>query len=147
MMQFVIRPINAIAYKNKGFTMIEMMLSLSIILMILSLIPLIFTHINQLSGKSTDHFDINNALFQRDLYEELQAADYVSVDEAKLNIYSGENTIEYGFHKNRIVRKLNQSGYIIMLEGVEDAKFIETDQAVYLQIYRKNKQTMEYRII
>lgn len=133
--------------KSNGFTMIEMMINLSIIIMIMSLLPLIYMNIYQLSGKSTDHFDINNAMFQRDLYEELNNADYVEIVNNQLWIFTGDDIIQYLYHKHRIIRKLNQEGYIIMLEGVKNAYFEIRDNAVYLSIERFNKHTVTYQII
>lgn len=133
--------------KSNGFTMIEMMINLSIIIMIMSLLPLIYMNIYQLSGKSTDHFDVNNAMFQRDLYEELNNADYVEIVNNQLWIFTGDDIIQYLYHKHRIIRKLNQEGYIIMLEGVKNAYFEIRDNAVYLSIERFNKHTVTYQII
>lgn len=127
--------------------MIEMMINLSIIIMIMSLLPLIYVNIYHLSGKSTDHFDVNNAMFQRDLYEELENADFVDIVNNQLWIYKGKDTIQYQYHKQRIIRKLNQEGYIIMLEGVKNAYFEKRDNAVYLSIERFNKHSVTYQII
>ncbi|WP_240837194.1 ComGF family competence protein [Macrococcus sp. PK] len=104
-------------------------------------------NIYQLSGKSTDHFDVNNAMFQRDLYDELNNADYVEIVNNQLWIYTGDDIIQYLYHKHRIIRKLNQEGYIIMLEGVKNAYFKIHDNAVYLSIERFNKHTVTYQII
>ncbi|MCG7420062.1 competence type IV pilus minor pilin ComGF [Macrococcus epidermidis] len=148
MTRSVIRKIKYTALrKSNGFTMIEMMINLSIIIMIMSLLPLIYMNIYQLSGKSTDHFDVNNAMFQRDLYDELNNADYVEIVNNQLWIYTGDDIIQYLYHKHRIIRKLNQEGYIIMLEGVKNAYFEIHDNAVYLSIERFNKHTVTYQII
>nr|WP_165983489.1 competence type IV pilus minor pilin ComGF [Macrococcus goetzii] len=148
MTRSVIRKIKYTALrKSNGFTMIEMMVNLSIIIMIMSLLPLIYMNIYQLSGKSTDHFDVNNAMFQRDLYEELSNADYVEIVNNQLWIYTEDDIIQYLYHKQRIIRKLNQEGYIIMLEGVKNAYFEIRDNAVFLSIERFNKHTITYQII
>ncbi|WP_414049758.1 competence type IV pilus minor pilin ComGF [Macrococcus animalis] len=133
--------------QSKGFTMIEMLINLSIIVMIMSLLPLIYMNIIQLSGKSTDHFDVNNAMFQRDLYDELDMADYVEIKNGHLFIHAGENIILYYYHNQRIVRKLNDRGYIIMLEGVKNAIFEERDNGIYLKIERDKNKTYTYQVI
>lgn len=146
--RFVIRKIKFTALRRSdGFTMIEMMINLSIIIMIMSMLPLIYLNIYQLSGKSTDHFEVNNAMFQRDLYEELNNADYVEIVNNQLWIYTGDDIIQYLYHNQRIIRKLNQEGYIIMLEGVKNAHFKMGDNAVFLSIERFNKHTITYQII
>lgn len=111
------------------------------------MLPLIYLNIYQLSGKSTDHFEVNNAMFQRDLYEELNNADFVEIVNNQLWIYTGDDIIQYLYHNQRIIRKLNQEGYIIMLEGVKNAHFKMGDNAVFLSIERFNKHTITYQII
>lgn len=133
--------------RNEGFTLIEMMINLSIITLIMSLLPLIYIHIFQFSGKSTDHFDVNHAMFQKELNEELKTADYVEVLNQQLYIHKDKNVITYLFHNQRLVRKLNGQGYIIMLEGVKNAKFEEQNNTVYLSIERYKKATLTYQIV
>ncbi|WP_414055030.1 competence type IV pilus minor pilin ComGF [Macrococcus equi] len=138
---------STVSAQSKGFTMVEMLISLSIIVMIMSLLPLIYIHIFQLSGKSTDHFDVNNAMFQKDLYDELAKADYVKVINHQLFIYQDTNVILYQYHNQRIIRKLNNSGYIIMLEGVSDGRFEEKNNGIYLTIKREKHKDVVYQVI
>ncbi|WP_448969071.1 competence type IV pilus minor pilin ComGF [Macrococcus capreoli] len=133
--------------QSNGFTLIEMMINLSILVMILSLLPLIYIHLFQLSGKSVDHFDVNHAMFLRDLYEELEHADYIEIKQQQLWIYKGKDVIQYLYHNNRIVRKLNGTGYVIMLEGVNHATFREEKSSVYLSIERYRKRLVTFKII
>ncbi|MCE4956106.1 competence type IV pilus minor pilin ComGF [Macrococcoides caseolyticum] len=148
MITFVIKPILYIVLKrNNGFTMIEMMLSLTIITMIMSILPLIYIQLNQFSGKSTDHFDVNNALFQRDLTIELKSAEYVEIHNGEMHIFKGDDIIQILYHNQRIIRKINNSGYIIMLEGVNNARFEENNHGVFLTIERLHKGKVVYQII
>lgn len=146
--KYVMKQIKSIVFvQSKAFTLIEMMINLSIVIIIMSLLPLIYVNIFQLSGKSTDHFDVNNAMFQRELYEELTDANYVDIIENQLYIHHGNDVIRYYFHNQRIVRQLNGKGYIIMLEGVKNAIFKEGAQGVSLTIERHHKKNVTYKII
>lgn len=132
------------ALKNyPAFTFIEMMINLSIVLVILSIIPLIYMQLSQLNGKSVNHFDINCAMFLRELSTELKTSRIVELNGDQLILTKNENQLSYAFHQGRIVRKVNNEGYVIMLEGIKEGVFTIEDKHLYITVQSIYKQKKE----
>lgn len=132
------------ALKNySAFTLIEMMINLSIVLVILFIIPMIYMQLSQLNGKSVNHFDINCAMFLRELSTELKTSGTVEINGDQLILTKNENQLSYTFHKGRIVRKVNNEGYVIMLEGIKEGVFTIEDKHLYVTIQSIYKQKKE----
>lgn len=126
---------------KQGFTLVESLISLSIIMIIASLFPMILTQVQNISGKAVNHQDINIQLFLRDIQEEIKG-DTIDIQNGKLRLM--KSSISYEFHNNRIVRKKNGSGYIIMLENIEDAQFYFKEDMTWIYLKVKiNVQTYE----
>lgn len=124
---------------NKAFTMLEMLINMAVILIIISIIPMILMQIYQFNGRSTDHHDINTALFLREISTELKNAQDVTVMNGRLQIALQADLVTYEYQHNRIVRKVDGVGYIIMLEGIKKGVFFIEDEHLYISLQSKNE--------
>lgn len=126
-----------------AFTLIEMMINFSIVLVILTIIPMIYMQLSQLNGKSTSHFDINSAMFLRELSTELKTSEKVELSGDQLVLTGNGDHLSYMFHQGRIVRKVNGEGYVIMLEGIKEGAFSIEDKHLYITLQSIYKQKKE----
>lgn len=53
----------------------------------------------------------------------------------------------YTFHSNRIVRRLNDSGYTILMENVKTAQFKKIEKHYYLEIEWQGHRRMRHEIV
>ena len=137
----IIVPVSKLMKIKSGFTIVESLISLSILMIIASLFPLIFYQIQNISGKAVNHQDINIQLFLRDIQEEIKN-DTIEIKHNKL--FLTKSNLSYEFHNNRIVRKKNGTGYVIMLENVNDASFYSKNDKTWIFLKVKiNVQTFE----
>lgn len=122
--QSVLKHLKYAIRSNKAFTLLEMLINMAVVMIVISIIPMILIQIYQFNGRSTDHHDINTALFLREIATELKNAKDVTVRDGKLRIALRADLITYECVHDRIVRKVNGEGYIIMLEGIKEGVFL-----------------------
>ncbi|WP_165980653.1 ComGF family competence protein [Macrococcus carouselicus] len=124
-----------VSRKNEGFTLIEMLLNLAIMVMIVSLFPLIIINISQFKAISSESYDINKEMCLRDIIAEIQDKKLsVSGTELIARDLTMGRKYGYSFHQSRVIRKVDGTGYIILLEHVKSAKFFEDNQHYYLEL-------------
>jgi len=109
---------------------------------------MILIQIHQFNGRSTDHHDINTALFLREIATELKNAKDITVIDDKLQIALRTDLITYEYVHNRIVRKVNGEGYIIMLEDIKKGVFFIEDEHLYISLQSKNEShAKKYQVL
>lgn len=113
--------------QNDGFTYIELLLSLFILVMILFITGptlKIFSHI-ELKEKS---FDID--VFLEDIFEtELEKEDFI-VDTNRLSFKTKNGVITYRLSNNRIVKSIDDKGFIPLMYNVSE--FSIKDKSTYI---------------
>lgn len=115
--------------KHKGFTLIESLLAMSVILMM----ALIFLPMMQTLRQMYQHPRISDDLIQIELLRnELALSNQVQVEAQTL--YT--DAFQYVFDNHRIVK---QPGYMIFLQDVDHAYFTSDDQAIYLYYVRDER--------
>ncbi|GGB04890.1 hypothetical protein ERX37_02190 [Macrococcus hajekii] len=129
---------------NEGFTLIEMLLNLAIAVTLISIFPLIISNIANFKAISSDNNDINVELCLRDILSEtrqmslaIEGGSLIGTDNSTHKTYS------YSFHQLRLVRKVDGSGYIILLEQVKNARFFKENNHFYIQLEWKDKWRMK----
>ncbi|MBP3853476.1 MAG: hypothetical protein J6D18_02790, partial [Erysipelotrichaceae bacterium] len=68
--------------------------------------------------------------------------DEAQVQDGTLSYLYNHEEVLLEFDKNRLVKR---EGYEILMEGIEDAVFVQEDRDIYL-IYTKKKQSRRYQI-
>lgn len=146
--QSVLKHLRYAIRSNKAFTLLEMLINMAVVMIVISIIPMILIQIYQFNGRSTDHHDINTALFLREIATELKNAKDVTVRDGKLRIALRADLITYECVHDRIVRKVNEEGYIIMLEGIKEGVFFIEDEHLYISLQSKNESlAKKYQVL
>lgn len=109
-----------VSKNNSGFTMIEMLLSLSFLLIILALIPLLIKSIYVFKDNALDHTNYELIMFRKDLSEEIKDTNIV-IDNAhhKMKFIHNGNSKEYTLLNSKIYKSINGKGNITLLNNVE----------------------------
>ncbi len=123
-----------IVKKVKGFTLVEMIFSLMITTLTLSLLVEGIVSLSHL--KQTDKQNEDITLFAYQLQHELMLAKNVQLmDEQTLSYEVDQKTYTISLDRQRIVKK---EGYEILLFDV-DKIYFKIDDLIYLDIYRDQK--------
>ncbi|MBW0764102.1 competence type IV pilus minor pilin ComGF [Mammaliicoccus fleurettii] len=105
---------------NKGFTMIEMLLSLSFLLIILALIPILIKSIYTLKDKAIDHTNYELIMFRKDLSEEIKDCKVIiDYSNTRIKCIRNKNSTEYTLLNSKIFKSINGKGNITLLNNVE----------------------------
>ncbi|MFC7086701.1 competence type IV pilus minor pilin ComGF [Mammaliicoccus vitulinus] len=109
-----------VSKNNAGFTMIEMLLSLSFLLIILALIPLLIKSIYVFKDNALDHTNYELIMFRKDLSEEIKDTNIV-IDNAhhKMKFIHNGKSKEYTLLNAKIYKSINGKGNITLLNNVE----------------------------
>lgn len=121
---------------NNGFTMIEMILSLSVLLIILSLIPLLIKSIYQLKENAFNHTQYEIIMFRNDLSTEVKDK-HININNHhnRIEFTNNHERIEYKLLNSKIYKSINGKGVITLLNNV-----------VFFEIERKNLFTVILKI-
>lgn len=123
-----------IVKKVKGFTLVEMIFSLMITTLTLSLLVEGMVSLSHL--KQTDKQNEDITLFAYQLQHELMSAKNIQLmDEQTLSYEVDQKTYTLSLDRQRIVKK---EGYEILLFDV-DKIYFKIDDLIYLDIYRDQK--------
>lgn len=123
-----------IVKKVKGFTLVEMIFSLMITTLTLSLLVEGMVSLSHL--KQTDKQNEDITLFAYQLQHELMSAKNIQLmDEQTLSYEVDQKTYTISLDRQRIVKK---EGYEILLFDV-DKIYFKIDDLIYLDIYRDQK--------
>ncbi|HCN60470.1 MULTISPECIES: competence type IV pilus minor pilin ComGF [Mammaliicoccus] len=105
---------------NKGFTMIEMLLSLSFLLIILALIPILIKSIYTLKDNAIDHTNYELIMFRKDLSEEIKDCKVIiDYSNTRIKCIRNKNSTEYTLLNSKIFKSINGKGNITLLNNVE----------------------------
>ncbi len=120
--------------KVKGFTLVEMIFSLMITTLTLSLLVEGIVSLSRL--KQTDKQNEDITLFAYQLQHELMSAKNIQLmDEQTLSYEVDQKTYTISLDRQRIIKK---EGYEILLFDV-DKIYFKIDDLIYLDIYRDQK--------
>ncbi|PHK49765.1 competence type IV pilus minor pilin ComGF [Staphylococcus edaphicus] len=128
----------------KAFTYIELLFSLFICILILSILPTLFKTTGNLNEQIMNSQEIDLAFFSRDFTQDLIQDDaYIDVNQSnhqRVVIKNKHKSIVYQFVNKKIIKTINGKGNITLLYKVGSAKFkIINDKyiVIYLKILEK----------
>ncbi|MBM7701550.1 competence type IV pilus minor pilin ComGF [Metabacillus iocasae] len=109
---------------QKGFTLVEMLISFSFFLLIVSLIPLIVPILSKTNDSHLALTNIEWELFIAQLTFEYREAKEVKVDASKLTLFTFEDhTVTYERYQDKLRRRVNQSGHEVLLQNVQSVDY------------------------
>lgn len=123
---------------NKGFTLLESLFSLLILSLGISLLISIFPCIKKLSSYS---LDVEEEIAFYKLRELMLLANDITFSRDQLWFFYMENDVNLTIENNRIVRS---EGYVIYMEGVENAFFEKKESCYYLNYERNNEKKRRF---
>jgi competence protein ComGF len=128
---------------QSGFTLLSMMLALSILLVIISLAVSITQFMTQRFQPRLDTQKETHIFFAQ-TSTELHLAHSISSssDQRTLTLKKGSNLISYSLvSPGRIIRKVNGDGYEIVLQQVKDVSFQTNGEIVSIRVTDKANRT------
>lgn len=133
-MRYVTRleKICASASKNNGFTYLETLFSLSVISLIAFILPATFSVFSQFGMIDTD---LDGDIFIMDLIETSESSDEVKKKGTESIIFETERgKIEYQLNNTRIIKSIDDQGFITMLFGVSIWDITEEKHVIKIKI-------------
>lgn len=131
--------------QSKGFTLLEVLVTLSIFLIVASVIPHFFNVIKQSEPKHLQRMEVS--LFFQQLANDIQQAATISVVNNTLYLEKNKDeTVTYGYFTNRIRRQINNKGQEIALQNVQNVKFSKWKNGIEVTIIDTFKETYQKRL-
>lgn len=133
-MRYVTRleKICASASKNNGFTYLETLFSLSVISLIAFILPATFSVFSQFGMIDTD---LDGDIFIMDIIETSASSDEVKKKGKNTLIFSTERgKIEYQLNNARIIKSIDDQGFITMLFDVSTWEITEDKRVIKIKI-------------
>ncbi|ATH59996.1 competence protein [Staphylococcus nepalensis] len=135
---------NAITNKVTGFTYIEVLFALFITIVVFTMLPLLYKSIVPLKHQSNFASSIDLEFFARDLTEELllNKSQFFNIENRghRLKITNKEKNIYYEFKNRKIIKTINHSGNITLLNNVIEAQFTmlkNKRMKLYVKLYNE----------
>ncbi|WP_375379035.1 competence type IV pilus minor pilin ComGF [Listeria swaminathanii] len=130
------------SYRNgsSAFTLLETILSITIILSISSLIPLFFECYNKTIQLSNIDQTTEWQLFLIQTRLELEKASNIQVDGNTLSFNNGKDQITYSKYRDLIRRQVNGKGHEPLLTQVKDYQLTKKERQLDLQVQDANER-------
>ncbi|WP_170885503.1 competence type IV pilus minor pilin ComGF [Bacillus alkalicellulosilyticus] len=137
--------IGVIMVKNEaGVTLLEMLMSLFIFMIVVSIFPLFMATMNKNEPNLKD-FEVQ--LFYSQLVMEVREARVISVHNNRLSLTKWDGSLvtieKYG---NKVRRLVNQAGHDVMLQGVDVVLFQVVPEGVTVKVGALNERIYERRL-
>lgn len=125
---------------KNGFTLIDTLLSLAIV-SIVSLLS--FTYLQTCASLINYSEDLQEQMGILQIREILMVSSDIQLKDNEISYLYNNKKYKLLYEKHRIVKK---EGYEILIENIENAKFIEEKDDIYLE-YKKNKKSYKVQIM
>ena len=125
---------------KNGFTLIDTLLSLAIV-SIVSLLS--FTYLQTCASLINYSEDLQEQMGILQIREILMVSSDIQLKDNEISYLYNNKKYKLLYEKHRIVKK---EGYEILIENIENAKFIEEKDDIYLE-YKKNKKSYKIQIM
>lgn len=122
--------------KTKGFTLVEMLMSLFVFSMSMSILV---SSLPILSKIQKNHIEIEEEIAFKQLRNLLAIASEIKFSEEELDFYYLQKQCSLIIDHNRVYRT---DGYVIYLENIKNARFLKKGSCIYLN-YERNERNKE----
>lgn len=120
---------------EKGFTLIEALVSFSVVLIITAFLPILFQTIYTLLKEEKGIHPLELEVFTQQAKVEIRTAKSVTTTGKILTIKNVNNqSITYEKYQGNIRRRVNGTGHEIMLQNVRDVVFVQARNGAILFI-------------
>ncbi|WP_404443378.1 prepilin-type N-terminal cleavage/methylation domain-containing protein [Sutcliffiella horikoshii] len=137
----------SIIRKEEGFTLLEVLISFSLVLVLTTFFPLLIKNLITLT-------EINNGINQMELEvfiqqanREIKIAKRVFVEGKVLVIINqADQRVTYEYYQQKIRRRVNGSGHELLLHHVKSINFVEQENGASFRLEGSDDVVYEFRI-
>ncbi len=136
--------------KIKAFTFIEMMFSLFIFSLTMSLIPPLFQAIQKLNVQINDTSLINYEFFAQDITRELNGVpiNEINVEKKRMKIDKRDKQIYYIFNNHKLYKNINQRGNVTLIGNISSCKFTKiNNQYIKVELTLVENREKYYKVL
>ncbi|MFZ3590317.1 competence type IV pilus minor pilin ComGF [Bacillus sp. DJP31] len=122
-------------FKNKGFTLVEMLVVLLIVMTITSLFPMIFSVLSNWIEKPSSLHPFEWEVATSQLLMEIREASEVRIQNGNLQLIADTNQmISYELYGNMLRRRINSTGHEVIIQQIRTVHFSLIKGGVYLLV-------------
>lgn len=133
--------------KEDGYTLLEMLISFSLFLMMMSFVPIMIKMTKEHQETSVSLSTLEWDLFVQQLTSEIRAGHQVECSHQQLTFINDyHQTITYEKYGNMIRRRVNGTGHEVVLQNISSVQFIKVPQGVLIQIKDLEKRLYAERV-
>ncbi|CAG9619267.1 competence type IV pilus minor pilin ComGF [Sutcliffiella rhizosphaerae] len=132
--------------KEQGFTLLEVMISFSLVLLLTALFPILMKSIYHLTEKKDGIHPLELEVFIQQTAREVRNASEISVNGSvvKLTNQIGQ-LVSFEHYEDKLRRRVDGKGHELMLHGVMSAAFEEVSGGVMIKL--KGRDENQYEIL
>lgn len=128
---------------EKGFSLIECILSLLILSTILCFFPLLIKAYERIDHAISTEKDFEWNLFLMELRKELRTSNGWEVTKNGLYLKSGQEIVVYEKYNNLIRRRVDGKGHEVVLQKIKQINFSSNKNEIILHVQFTNNHTRE----
>ncbi len=137
----------SISHNNKGFTLLEVLVSFSVVLILTAFFPLLIKNLSFLTEKGDGIHPLELEVFIQQASKEVRNAKRVSVDGKVMIIINQSNQrVTYEFYQKNIRRRVNGTGHELLLHGVVGISFEEVRNGVIFTVTGRDEMIHEFKV-
>lgn len=129
--------------KNNGFTLIEMLFSLVILLFVASFALQLFTMAHKWLPDTRNLNPLEWEVFLNQAKKEVRKSNSMNVVNKTLQLAIGSDVVTIEKYQDKLRRRINGTGHDLMLQNIADVKFVNHHSSV--EILVTDKQGKAYR--
>lgn len=130
-----------------GFTLVELLVSFSVLLVVCASLPLLLKSLHNLTFTPVTIHPLELDVFVQQVNNEIRAGKELYVVRNVLTIVNNDDEkITYEYYQNRIRRRVNGTGHVIALQNVFSFFVTETSNGAILQITGLNGEKYEINV-
>jgi len=124
---------------NKGFTLLEVVICLAILIVVSSLLPILFLHLHQLNETMEENIYEEWDLFVIQFRNEVKLHQIQHIEPKRLTLVNQTgHSIVFSLYGNLLRRQVNGAGHEVYLTGINELNFTSVNQLLYLEVVFTN---------
>lgn len=133
--------------KNEGFTLLEVLVSFSVILILTAFFPILLKNLSLLTEKGNGIHPLELEVFIQQATREVRTAKRVSVEGNAMVINNQvDQRVTYEYFQKNIRRRVNGSGHELLLHGVESISFKEEKNGAIFWVKGRDGMIHEFKV-
>jgi competence protein ComGF len=132
---------------KRGFTLLEVLISFSIVLVITSFFPVLIKNLYQLTEKKNGISPLELDIFIQQTKMEVRNAKRTTSNGSVLTIVNrSDQQVTYAIYQNKIRRRVDGTGQELMLHHVHELSFSEVKNGFICRLKGRNGEAYEFRV-